>query len=87
MTRIDIVYGGKPYTLGDRTLESLRAEISDAAEAGVPTWLRVNSGAGRYQDAYLLISPGTAIAIVDVQPNGPDVTLTPEETFVADSTE
>lgn len=87
MNRIDIVYGGKPYTLGDRTIESLRAEISDAAAAGVPTWLRVNSGAGRYQDAYLLISPGTAIAIVDVQPNGPDVTLTAEETFVADSTE
>ena len=47
----------------------------------------MNSGAGRYQDAYLLISPGTAIAIVDVQPNGPDMALTDEQTFVADSTE
>lgn len=87
MTRIDIVYGGKPYTLGDRTVESLRTEITAAVTSGVPSWLRVNSGAGRYQDAYLLISPGTAIAIVDVQPNGPDVTLTAEETFIADSTE
>ena len=87
MTRIDIVYGGKPYTLGDRTIESLRTEITDAVTSGVPYWLRVNSGAGRYQDAYLLISAGTAIAIVDVQPNGPDVALSDEETFIADSTE
>ena len=87
MTRIDIVYGGKPYTLGDRTVESLRTEISDALTSGAPSWLRVNSGAGRYQDAYLLISPGTAIAIVDVQPNGPDIPLTAEQTFVADATE
>ena len=34
MTRIDIVYGGKPYTLGDRTIESLRAEITDAVTSG-----------------------------------------------------
>ena len=87
MTRIDIVYGGKPYTLGDRTIESLRAEITDAVSSGTPAWLRVNSGAGRYQDAYLLISAGTAIAIVDVQPNGPEVPLSAEQTFVADSTE
>jgi hypothetical protein len=87
VNRIDIVYGGKPYTLGDRSIDSLRDEISDAAATGVPTWLRVNSGAGRYQDAYLLISPGIAIAIVDVQPNGPEVLLTDEQTFVADSTE
>lgn len=87
MTRIDIVYGGKPYTLGDRTIDSLRAEITDAVSSGAPAWLRVNSGAGRYQDAYLLITPGTAIAIVDVQPNGPDIPLADEQTFVADSTE
>jgi len=87
VNRIDIVYGGKPYTIGDRTVESLRAEITDAVSSGVPAWLRVNSGAGRYQDAFLLISTGTAIAIVDVQPNGPDVDLTPEETFIADSTQ
>jgi hypothetical protein len=85
--RIDIVYGGKPYTLGDRTVESLRAEIADAISSGAPAWLRVNSGAGRYQDAYLLLSPGTPIAIVDVQPNGPDVVLPDEEIFIANATE
>jgi hypothetical protein len=87
VTRIDIVYGGELYTLGDRTLDSVRAEIADAVTSGSPAWLRVNSGAGRYQDAYLLISPGTAIAVVDVQPNGPDVALSDEQTFIANATE
>jgi hypothetical protein len=87
VNRIDIVYGGKPYTLGDRTVESVRAEIAEAVASGVPSWLRVNSGAGRYQDAYLLISAGTPVAIVDVQPNGPDVVFTDEETFIASPTE
>lgn len=87
MSRIDIVYGGKPYSLADRSLESLRAEIADAVTSGAPTWLRVSSGAGRYQDAYLLLSAGIAIAIVGVQPNGPDVTLTVDQTFIVDDTE
>jgi hypothetical protein len=67
--------------------QAVRAEIADAVSSGVPAWLRVNSGAGRYQDAYLLLSPGTAIAIVDVQPNGPDVELSEEEVFIANATE
>jgi hypothetical protein len=87
VNRIDLVYGGKPYTLGDRTVESLQAEIADALSSGAPAWLRVNSGAGRYQDAYLLISTGTPIAIVDVQPNGPDVVLAEEEVFTPNATE
>jgi hypothetical protein len=87
VNRIDIVYGGKPYSLGDRTAESLRTEIGDAVTSGVPTWLRVNSGGGRYQDAYLLISPGIAVAVVEVQPNGPEVVLSDAETFVANATE
>lgn len=87
MNRIDIDYGGKQYTLGDRNVDALRAEIADAVATGVPTWLLVSSGAGRHQDAYLLITPGTPIAVLDVQPNGPDVVLTEEQTFVADSTE
>ena len=87
MNRIDIVYGGRPYTLGDRSVEALQQEITGAIASGTPTWLRVNSGSGRYQDAYLLIAPGIPIAFVNVQSNGPEVTLTPEQVFVADSTQ
>lgn len=87
MNRIDIVYGGRPYTLGNHSIDALQQEISGAITSGTPTWLRVNSGSGRYQDAYLLIAPGIPIAFVNVQSNGADVPLTPEQVFIADSTQ
>ena len=72
MNRIDIVYGGKPYSLGGRSVESIQVEIDGAIAAGLPYWLRVNSGEGRFEDAYLLIAPGIAVALVNVKPNGVD---------------
>ena len=72
MNRIDIVYGGKPYSLGGRSIESVQVEIDGALAAGLPLWLRVNSGEGRFEDAYLLIAPGIAVAMVNVKPNGVD---------------
>ena len=72
MNRIDIVYGGKPYSLGGRSVESIQVEIDGAVAAGLPSWLRVNSGEGRFEDAYLLIAPGIAVALVNVRPNGID---------------
>ena len=72
MNRIDIVYGGRPYSLCGRSVESLRSEIAVAVVAGVPYWLNVNSGAGRFEDAYLLITPGVAVVVVNVSPNGGD---------------
>ncbi len=70
MKRIDIVYGGKPYSLGGRTLESVQLEIDEAVAVGLPCWLKVNSGEGRLEDAYLLIAPGIAIALVSHKSNG-----------------
>ena len=70
MNRIDIVYGGKPYSLGGRSIASIQDEISAAIAAGVPYWIKVNSGEGRYEDAYLLIAPGIPLAMVNVKPNG-----------------
>lgn len=72
MNRIDIVYGGKPYSLGGRSIESIQVEIDGALTAGLPYWLRVNRGEGRFEDAYLLIAPGIAVAMVNVKPNGVD---------------
>ncbi|MDJ0338645.1 hypothetical protein [Cryobacterium sp. PH31-O1] len=72
MNRIDIVYGGKPYSLGGRSIESVQVEIDGALTAGLPYWMRVNSGEGRFEDAYLLIAPGVAVALVNVKPNGVD---------------
>ncbi|TFD13868.1 hypothetical protein E3T35_03820 [Cryobacterium sp. TMT1-2-2] len=72
MNRIDIVYGGKPYSIGGRSIEAVQVEIDGALGAGLPYWLRVNSGEGRFEDAYLLIAPGIAVAMVNVKPNGVD---------------
>ena len=72
MNRIDIVYGGKPYSLGGRSVESIQVEIDGAIAAGLPYWWRVNSGEGRFEDAYLLIAPGIAVALVNVKSNGID---------------
>jgi len=70
MNRIDIVYGGKPYSLGGRSIVSIQDEISVALASGVPYWIHVNSGEGRYEDAFLLIAPGIPLAMVNVKPNG-----------------
>lgn len=70
MNRIDIVYGGKPYSLGGRSVASIQDEIGAAIAAGVPYWIKVNNGEGRYEDAYLLIAPGIPLAMVNVKPNG-----------------
>jgi hypothetical protein len=67
VNRIDIVYGGKPYSLRDRTIESVQAEIDEAVSSGAPYWLRVNSGEGRTEDAYLLIAPAVPFAMVNVR--------------------
>lgn len=69
MNRIDIIYGGKPYSLGGRTVESIQEEIGAAVASGSPYWLRVNSGEGRIEDAYILIAPGIPFALVNVKPN------------------
>ena len=70
MNRIDIVYGGKPYSLGGRSIASIQDEIGAAIAAGVPYWIKVNNGEGRYEDAYLLIAPGIPLAMINVKPNG-----------------
>ena len=70
MNRIDIVYDGKPYSLSGRSIASIQVEIDGALTAGLPYWLRVNSGEGRFEDAYLLIAPGILMAMVNNEPRG-----------------
>ena len=76
MNRIDIVYGGQQYSLGGRSIDSIQAEIDAAIVAGKPYWLMVNSGGGRFEDAYLLIAPGIPFAVLNVKPeDGDDIDL------------
>ncbi|MDH6235637.1 hypothetical protein [Cryobacterium sp. CG_9.6] len=84
MTRIDIVYDNRPYSLADGSLESLQLEIDTALTSGVPYWLQVNSGEGRYEDAYLLIAPGIPIVVASTRENGVGTQLESEESFIPD---
>ena len=86
MNRIDIVYGGRPYSLGGRTVASIQEELATALASGRPYWLRVNSGEGRIEDAYLLIAPGISVVLVNTKPNGngADTGPEPDNAFMRD---
>jgi hypothetical protein len=89
VTRIDIIYGGKPYSVAADSLDTLQTELSQAALTANPYWLKVNTGEGRIEDAYLLIAPGIPIAIINVSPNGPRASTNEhdvehDDTFVLD---
>ncbi|TFC20032.1 hypothetical protein E3O19_01265 [Cryobacterium algoritolerans] len=85
MNRVDIVYGGAQYSLAGRSIESIQTEISVAITAGTPYWLRVNSGGGRFEDAYLLIAPGIPFAVLNVKPeDGQDIDLDVDGVFGKD---
>lgn len=84
MTRIDIVYDNRPYSLADGSLESIQLEIDTALASGLPYWLQVNSGEGRYEDAYLLIAPGIPIVVASTRENGFSTQAESEESFIPD---
>ncbi|TFC96196.1 MULTISPECIES: hypothetical protein [Cryobacterium] len=85
MKRVDIVYGGGQYSLGGRTLESIQNEVETALASGKPYWLRVNSGGGVFEDAYLLIVPGIPFAILNVKSdNGTGIDLDVDGAFNPD---
>ncbi|TFC45608.1 hypothetical protein E3T37_11790 [Cryobacterium sp. TMT2-10] len=85
MTRVDIVYGGQQYSLGGRSIESIQAEVDAAVLSGAPYWMRVNSGGGRFEDAFLLIAPGIPFAMLRVKgDNGDDIDLDVDGVFNQD---
>ena len=67
MTRIDINYGGKHYSLGDRNLDQVKSEIEAILESNRPGWLSVNHGSGSLRAAHLLITAGVHFALVPVE--------------------
>lgn len=66
MKRIDILYGGQQYSVGNRDTDELREEILAAAHDSRSFWLEVNSGEGAPRPAYLLIAPGTDLALIPI---------------------
>ena len=72
MKRVNIIYDGEHYSIGNRDVYELQAEIAEALKSGEPHWLRVNHGEGSYQIADLLLAPGIHISIMGIDPNDPD---------------
>lgn len=66
MKRIDIVYGGQAYSVGQRDIDDLRREILNGVRGGDGYWLEVNSGEGAPRPTYLLITPGTDLALTPI---------------------
>lgn len=66
MKRINLLYGGQPYSVGDADLDALLAEIAAGITSAEPRWLRVNHGEGSKREALLLLTAGVDIAVIPV---------------------
>jgi hypothetical protein len=66
MKRINILYGGKQYSISGRDIEEVKEQIRSAVEAPVPSWLEVNVGEGRFKRADILLSAGVDIAVIGI---------------------
>ncbi|MFS0712805.1 hypothetical protein ABC195_02900 [Microbacterium sp. 2P01SA-2] len=63
--RVDVFYGGRPYSIGGRDIDDIRAEIAAALALG-HGWLTVNDGEGVAQTTDLLITPGVDVTLADI---------------------
>jgi hypothetical protein len=68
MKRIHIHYDGIRFTVADREVAELKAEIESALAGDSPYWLRVNHGEGTLRETELLIAPGIGIAVTPIDP-------------------
>lgn len=70
--RVRVIYDGREFTIPDVGADEVRRRV-DAIAAGGDPWLPVVSGLGRGADAYLRLSPGVRIVLIDeVQETEPD---------------
>ncbi|RFA18054.1 hypothetical protein [Subtercola boreus] len=66
MKRINLFYGGQPYSVGNRDLDELLAEIAAGLGSDETRWLSVNVGEGRPRQALLALTRGIDIAVIPV---------------------
>lgn len=70
MKRINIQYGGERYSVGNRDLDELKAEIAAGLRDNAVYWLEVNEGDGVVAPAFLALSAGTSLALSPVLDEG-----------------
>lgn len=65
MKRIDILYGGDLFSINEREVDELRAEIDDMIADG-GGWLTVNMGDHTRREAHLRLTAHTHVVLAPV---------------------
>ncbi|PPI68147.1 hypothetical protein C5E12_12180 [Rathayibacter rathayi] len=66
MKRVEIRYGGAPFSLSEMTAAEVRESIERALDGSASRWIRVNQGEGEPRETSILITPGVAFSVADV---------------------
>ena len=69
MKRVNILYDGLQYSVGQADVEAIKATIEQAHASGTARWITVNFGEGRPQPADLLVGPGIPISLIPIPPD------------------
>lgn len=63
MKRVQVLYGGNDYLIGDRDADEVEREVEAVLMSGRPGWLSVSYGEGQPTPCRLLLTVGVSIAI------------------------
>lgn len=66
MKRVNILYDGAQYSVGQADVDAIKQAIEEAHASGTARWIRVNFGEGRPQPADLLVGPGIPVSIIPI---------------------
>lgn len=66
MKRVNIMYGGAQYSVGQADVDAIKAAIEVAFATNSARWITVNYGEGRPQPADLLVGPGIPVSIIPI---------------------
>jgi hypothetical protein len=72
VNRVNIMYGGAQYSVGQADVEAIKSAIEEAYATNSARWITVNYGEGRPQPADLLVGPGIPVSIIPI-PSDDDV--------------
>ncbi|MEI5584461.1 MULTISPECIES: hypothetical protein [unclassified Agromyces] len=72
MKRVNIMYDGLQYSVGQADVEAIKQAIEEAFTTGTARWITVNFGEGRPQPADLLVGPGIAVSIIPIPSDDED---------------
>lgn len=66
MKRIDVIYGGRQYSIGGREVDDIVREIEEGVVSDEPRWIVLNDGEGHSRPAHLLLGRGIDIAVIPI---------------------